>query len=86
MEVNEEYNAQFAMALNRVTSHAKFVGIKTHAPKGIDKDAGRLSGYSSAFDPEECADALSAVGKYQCAGNLFWLNPLWTATPGARTS
>ena len=81
-DVNSDYMTKFAAALARVMDHRVFKGAVAMQPKGIDAREKEFSGYQSAFKAADCAIALKSVQRYEAAGNLFWLNLSFTATPG----
>lgn len=64
----------------KINEHPLFVNI--HEADALDIDKKKYSSHQAAYNPDACAMALTSQGKYKCGANLFWLNQLWSATPG----
>jgi hypothetical protein len=82
VEVNKEHYVKVEDALNIIRSHPVFKGIEKADAVGIDKKAGKLSGYKDPFNNQKYNDAMQGAGMYEASCNLFWCNALFSATPG----
>ena len=68
--------------LDAIKGHPLFHNIQEQDAADIDSQKKEYSGHQAAFNAHACAMALTSQGKYKCGGNLFWINQLWSASPG----
>jgi hypothetical protein len=66
----------------KIKEHPLFDGIQEADASGIDSNNREYSSHQAAFSVKDCATALTSQGKYKCGANLFWVNQLWSASPG----
>ena len=82
VEVNKDHYVKVEDALNTIRGHPVFKGVEKADAVGINKKAGKLSGYKDPFNNQKYNDAMQSAGMYEASCNLFWCNALFSATPG----
>jgi hypothetical protein len=81
-ERNRELFQKLQDDLTVIKGHDLFRDIESSDAAAIDSRKKEYSGHQAPFDETACAMALTSQGKYKCGANLFWINQLWSATPG----
>ena len=81
-KANLSYIDLVQKAKDVIDNHPLFRNIESELPLQITANKTE-SGVQTPFDGEECKHALRAQSKmYTCGVNLFWINFLWSPTPG----
>ena len=81
-KANLSYIDLVQKAKDVIDNHPLFRNIESELPLKITANKTE-SGVQTPFDSEECKHALRAQSKmYTCGVNLFWINFLWSPTPG----
>ena len=70
---NLSYIERLNTALTNIMDHPVFAGIQSADSLGINQ---------APFDTRSYEDALKNACSYTCGINLFWLDFMWSATPG----
>ena len=77
---NRDLLTQLADDIAVIKAHPAFHKIHEQGAAAIAQK--EYSGHQVAFDESACAMALTLQGKYKSGANLFWINQLWSASPG----
>ena len=81
-KANLSYIDLVQKAKDVIDNHPLFRNIESELPLQITANKTE-SGVQTPFDSEACKHALRAQSKmYTCGVNLFWINFLWSPTPG----
>ena len=63
--------------MSRIFASPRFSDIRSEAPLKFGH-----GGFKQPFSKQVCTTSLGAVGKFECAGNLSWVNESWSAIHG----
>ena len=79
--MNRQLLQQLQEDIRKINEHPLFKDIHQEDPADVEAKS-KFSGHQAAFNLDACQRALTSHGKYKCGANVFWINHLWTATPG----
>lgn len=74
---NVEYLSELAKAIETIRDHKMFHKIAEHAPRALGR-----GGLQGAYDKGACTTAIKQAGAYECGGNMFWLDFLYSSLRG----
>lgn len=82
--VNADHMAMVDEAVQMILGHPLFAGIMNEPPLTINAKASEKSaaGHRVGFKYEDYVAAMKTAGEYEAAGNYFWVNWSFNATPG----
>ena len=84
--VNSAYMAGLAADLQVVMSHPLFSDIKELQPVRPDAEDEDMRATRLPIDPTQLVGCVNRLGTYEGGCNLFWLDWLYTPTPGVPSS
>ena len=78
--LNTDHYSKVVRAYNTIIEHPLFETILDDQPLPIQGN--RESGYEAVYDSASYLHAIKERGLYKSAGNIMWVDMLWSAQPG----